>query len=105
MPYKPNQKCFRVTEELGLSKWEIKRIKAEAIVCFKLEPDLFLFCKKILEHMASLGKGDAWYVCVRPKKIDNGGWMHRDASILLKMEFTRDCEDYSFNIFKLVSND
>ena len=55
-----------------------------------------------MKFCSDLGHGEHWFVTVRPKNVDQGGWLHRDANFRLKMEFKRNGEEYSFNIFKLL---
>ena len=55
-----------------------------------------------MKFCSELGHGEHWFVTIRPKNVDQGGWLHRDANFRLKMEFKRDGEEFSFNIFKLL---
>ena len=43
----------------------------------------------IMKFCSDLGHGEHWFVTVRPKNVDQGGWLHRDANFRLKMEFKR----------------
>jgi len=91
-----------VIEMHGFSPEEISIFKDKAVQYFRTGPDLYQFANMIMKFCSDMGHGEHWFVTVRPKNIDQGGWLHRDANFRLKMEFKRNGEEYSFNIFKLL---
>ena len=101
-PFDILKKDLRVIEMHGFTQEEIATFKDKAVIYFKMGPDLYQFANLVMKFCSDMGKGDHWFVTVRPKNIDQGGWLHRDANYRLKMEFQRDDEEYSFNIFKLL---
>lgn len=101
-PFELDRQALKVIEMHGFSPEEISMFKDKAIAYFRTGPDLYQFANLIMKFCSDLGHGEHWFVTVRPKNIDQGGWLHRDANFRLKMEFRRNNEDYSFNIFKLL---
>ena len=101
-PFETDQASLKVIEMHGFSQPEINMFKDKAVAYFRLGPDLYQFANLIMKFCSELGHGEHWFVTIRPKNIDQGGWLHRDANFRLKIEFVRDGEEFSFNIFKLL---
>ena len=101
-PFELDRQALKVIEMHGFSPEEISIFKDKAVQYFRTGPDLYQFANMIMKFCSDMGHGEHWFVTVRPKNIDQGGWLHRDANFRLKMEFRRNGEEYSFNIFKLL---
>ena len=101
-PFELDRQALKVIEMHGFSPEEISMFKDKAVAYFRAGPDLYQFANMIMKFCSELGHGEHWFVTIRPKNVDQGGWLHRDANFRLKMEFKRDGEEFSFNIFKLL---